>query len=43
MTKVLISDILPLEKRGTYIGYAGVAWNIGSSVGGPLGKAQIES
>lgn len=39
MTSIIVSDIVPLEKRGSYQGFMGAAWGVAAVVGPILGGA----
>ncbi|KAF7790211.1 hypothetical protein EIP86_001163 [Pleurotus ostreatoroseus] len=39
MVNIIIGDIVPLEKRGTFGGYAGALWGIASIIGPLIGGA----
>ncbi|CEP14337.1 hypothetical protein [Parasitella parasitica] len=43
LSAIICSDLVPLRERGTYQGYANIAYGLGSVVGAPLGGLITDS
>ncbi|KAH7907493.1 major facilitator superfamily domain-containing protein [Hygrophoropsis aurantiaca] len=43
VTQIILSDLVPLHKRGTYSGLIGISWGIASGIGPVVGGAFAES
>lgn len=43
VVSVLLSDIVPLRKRGTWQGYMNLVYALGASMGAPLGGLLSDS
>ncbi|CAI7608244.1 unnamed protein product [Penicillium pancosmium] len=43
LTEVVITDLVPLRQRGTYFGYGGAIWALGSVTGPIMGGALAEA
>lgn len=43
LSAIIVSDIVPLEERGVFVGYANLMFGVGQMLGGPLGGLLFET